>query len=522
MPVRAPQPQIQPQAAQRNLSKSCENENSFPELDAKLLLLGDVGENGTWWTGPPKEISRSRSPGPSATSEPPVRNLTHSPQINWDDLTIWYHIVTNAAEEWLEVYQELSQELSLPPVNELELQVIEADLLQAQEHTQRHLMKATEVLLKRPGRPMAKAADIRFLLVIAENPLLRTGSTTFSGLFQGPNAKQGTRARQQGADGAPTSGILVGQHSGIIKRIVGLMSNSSPECHDQIIAWLGRYHLTRFVRLKELFSGFLNYRIRRQETKKHDNKVDITAGLIPEMQTGRNGAYLHDEIGGFRSPRKNSKSEKGDSYAEDWQTKAAARVLALLFAANNLSALKRPEDGHSPVDLPAVQHRAGKAGGGRSLPLSDFYISLIDFTVDLMNDFDAWESRRSKFAFCQYPFLLSIRAKTEILEKDAQKQMQRKARDAVLDGIMSRRAINQYLNLDVRRDCLVEDSLKAVSEVIGSGSEDVKKALRITFRGEEGIDAGGLRKEWFLMLIREVFNPNHGSYTLNTTLLDSS
>jgi E3 ubiquitin-protein ligase HECTD2 len=49
-----------------------------------------------------------------------------------------------------------------------------------------------------------------------------------------------------------------------------------------------------------------------------------------------------------------------------------------------------------------------------------------------------------------------------------------------------------------------------VSEVVGSSQEEVKKGLRIEFIGEEGIDAGGLRKEWFLLLVREVFDPNHG------------
>jgi E3 ubiquitin-protein ligase HECTD2 len=32
----------------------------------------------------------------------------------------------------------------------------------------------------------------------------------------------------------------------------------------------------------------------------------------------------------------------------------------------------------------------------------------------------------------------------------------------------------------------------------------------LEFVGEEGIDAGGLKKEWFLMVAREVFDPNHG------------
>jgi E3 ubiquitin-protein ligase HECTD2 len=90
--------------------------------------------------------------------------------------------------------------------------------------------------------------------------------------------------------------------------------------------------------------------------------------------------------------------------------------------------------------------------------------------------------------------------------------MDKKARDAFFNSIMSRRNFDQYLHLNVRRDCLVEDSLRAVSEVIGSGGEDIKKGIRIAFRGEEGVDAGGLRKEWFLLLVREVFNPDHGTY----------
>ncbi|CRK23719.1 hypothetical protein BN1708_013781 [Verticillium longisporum] len=91
--------------------------------------------------------------------------------------------------------------------------------------------------------------------------------------------------------------------------------------------------------------------------------------------------------------------------------------------------------------------------------------------------------------------------------------MTTKARDAFFDSIMTRKNVTQHLTLDVRRDCLVEDSLAAVSEVIGSGGEDIKKRLRIEFRGEEGYDAGGLRKEWFLLLVREVFNPEHGLFT---------
>ncbi|KAL9595030.1 MAG: hypothetical protein Q9219_006699 [cf. Caloplaca sp. 3 TL-2023] len=68
--------------------------------------------------------------------------------------------------------------------------------------------------------------------------------------------------------------------------------------------------------------------------------------------------------------------------------------------------------------------------------------------------------------------------------------MEIKARQAFFDSITSRRARSQYFVLKIRRECLVEDSLRGVSEVVGSGQEDTKKGLRIAFQGEEGVDAG--------------------------------
>jgi len=42
---------------------------------------------------------------------------------------------------------------------------------------------------------------------------------------------------------------------------------------------------------------------------------------------------------------------------------------------------------------------------------------------------------------------------------------------------------------------------------------DWRKKLSITFRGEEGMDAGGLTREWYSVLAREIFNPNFCLFT---------
>jgi E3 ubiquitin-protein ligase HECTD2 len=39
-----------------------------------------------------------------------------------------------------------------------------------------------------------------------------------------------------------------------------------------------------------------------------------------------------------------------------------------------------------------------------------------------------------------------------------------------------------------------------------------KKKLRVTFVGEHGLDMGGLTKEWFLLLLRQIFLPDYGNH----------
>jgi len=99
-------------------------------------------------------------------------------------------------------------------------------------------------------------------------------------------------------------------------------------------------------------------------------------------------------------------------------------------------------------------------------------------------------------------------AKMNIMEYDARRQMEIKAREAFFTTVFQKRAVAPHLLLKVRRECIIEDSLTQIS----CNEMDVKKGLRIEFVGEDGVDAGGLRKEWFLLLCREVFDPLYGTF----------
>ena len=67
------------------------------------------------------------------------------------------------------------------------------------------------------------------------------------------------------------------------------------------------------------------------------------------------------------------------------------------------------------------------------------------------------------------------------------------------------------LTLNIRRDHLIEDTLNEVSK------PDVNfgKKLKVKFTGEQGVDEGGVRKEFFILLIRQIFDPKYGMFSYN-------
>uniref|UniRef100_A0AAQ4S6Y2 HECT and RLD domain containing E3 ubiquitin protein ligase 3 n=1 Tax=Gasterosteus aculeatus aculeatus TaxID=481459 RepID=A0AAQ4S6Y2_GASAC len=71
-------------------------------------------------------------------------------------------------------------------------------------------------------------------------------------------------------------------------------------------------------------------------------------------------------------------------------------------------------------------------------------------------------------------------------------------------------ARNPYLVLHVRRNHLVSDTLR---ELTMYSDVDLKKPLKVIFDGEEAVDAGGVTKEFFLLLLKELMDPVYGMFT---------
>ncbi|OXB60521.1 hypothetical protein ASZ78_002152 [Callipepla squamata] len=143
-----------------------------------------------------------------------------------------------------------------------------------------------------------------------------------------------------------------------------------------------------------------------------------------------------------------------------WWIPSAAKVLALFNAANSL------------ISPPIISY-------------TDFYNSTLDH-IDLMEEYHNWQcyGNSHRFSFCQYPFIISIAAKKVIIQRDSEQQMISIAR------LTRKRA-------------------------------DLKKKLKVTFVGEAGLDMGGLTKEWFLLLIRQIFHPDYGESLMGLAVYNS-
>lgn len=314
----------------------------------------------------------------------------------------------------------------------------------------------------------------------------------------------------------PTSSIPYLSYC-ILSHLIGYQAHTGAELNKNIVNWYLRFSSDRFSLVVDMVNSFISSRLTYMYRHSSDGDDDegVSGGVGSGGSSG--GRVWSRDRGPAATPgslpkvgpvsgltRSSSKSRRSRKiriydYCNDWQITAAARFMSVLFNVNFVASY---------------------------LPTSQFYNTMVDF-VDVCGDFGAWQSRdgtnlnadmlcngslfggtdtspdATKFTFCAFPCLLSLGAKTSVLEYDAKKQMEFKAREAFFDSLSQRQHIEPYLKIKVKRESLLADSLSEIERNNGN----YKKSLRVEFVGEPGIDVGGIRKEWFLLLKTALFNP---------------
>lgn len=163
------------------------------------------------------------------------------------------------------------------------------------------------------------------------------------------------------------------------------------------------------------------------------------------------------------------------------------------------------------------------------MPFLEFYNEPLSDAIEMDRDFGnyrtseeiqsepdcAHSSRYIKFSFMYYSFILSPATKSLGLYYDSRIRMYSGRRISYLQSVVGQ-PTNPYLRLKVRRDHIIEDALVELEMIAMENEKDLKKQLVVEFEGEQGIDEGGVSKEFFQLIIDEIFNPDYGMFVLHS------
>lgn len=244
----------------------------------------------------------------------------------------------------------------------------------------------------------------------------------------------------------------------ILETCTGLLAHASAESHKVAVKFFSRMPAEEFSELLDLLNAYVGHRL---------------------MFHLRNKSEVGHSI-------------KTEWYSDDWRISSVVKVMAILFEAN--------------VTSPSLK-----------VPLSNFYNTIVDH-ITCNADFDNWQQRKSnavtnrRFCFCQYPFIMSVGVKTRIFECAVQREVnlaiQREMFLAIQKNPETQEIPSRTFTMRVRRSNLLLDSLHELATWHCSR----RRALRVEFVDEPGIDAGGLKKEWFLLFFRLLSNPAVGVF----------
>jgi ubiquitin-protein ligase E3 A len=137
--------------------------------------------------------------------------------------------------------------------------------------------------------------------------------------------------------------------------------------------------------------------------------------------------------------------------------------------------------------------------------------------TSLLRQYDAWVAAgrtRTPGAptVCAYPFLLPPSTKRRMLTLAAARAQQMEAVVAAQRAALGLAppgddAAEPFFVLTVRRDHLLSDTLNRIAATPPAA---FRKRLKVVFAGEDAIDAGGVAKEFFQLVVRELLDDRWG------------
>ncbi|KAH3900511.1 putative E3 ubiquitin-protein ligase HUL4 SCDLUD_003497 [Saccharomycodes ludwigii] len=389
--------------------------------------------------------------------------------------------------------------------------------------------------------------NFKWVLILLEIPILK-----YSVIQQNHNKTTSNHAiNKYGKYNTPQIRALSYE---ILKRCIGYLSCVPPYVAKELIYNLQCWDDQKFNNRIDLINLYITF---------HANRIIYHAlphnfTTTPNKATLNASDKLHSptlqefEEGNGETSNKDASSASGEAANENVLTQAFNSFWCGLGNSNNnintngksnanipkhfkLSLAKYGFDWHLQTAAQLLIYFFGANQRTKKCFVSHFYNTLLDF-IDYKKDFETWKKLkkieikhhrhnnsnassnltvfdseyRPRLTLCQYPFLLSLGIKVLMMEYEAKKVMEQKAEEAFLNAIGSNKIVDVYFRIKIRRDHITQDSLRCISS--NNNNHNLHKSLKVEFIDEPGLDAGGLKKEWFLLLTSKLFNPTNGLF----------
>ncbi|XP_038048029.1 ubiquitin-protein ligase E3A-like [Patiria miniata] len=333
------------------------------------------------------------------------------------------------------------------------------------------MTNALEILLMSLDTTVIQADQINQILILLENPLLETRE--------------------------------------LLRIFCHVITKLPANTHQALVRALSSYDRKHFQRLLQLIKTYLGS-VLRPNHRVHENIICIAKVLsvLHEASTlaESEGKTRHnpEQLATMKDFYSDQLSRNMDYMGEfhKWKLRAQRKEKATASVSHSSTSDSGFSSTSSSSGLSEEQGAHSRAVSGSEME------SLLDF-----------------------PFLLDPSSKVHILHLDAVMQMRQEYQAAILhqarvyqaqkyllnpnknalkDSIKA--AMCPFLVLEVRRFSLIRDTLAQMR----LKRRDLKKPLKIKYvgGGEQGLDMGGLQKEFFQLITEAVFDPKYAMFTV--------
>jgi len=128
-------------------------------------------------------------------------------------------------------------------------------------------------------------------------------------------------------------------------------------------------------------------------------------------------------------------------------------------------------------------------------------------------------------SFMSHPHLVPVAFKQKVLQKENEIEHSRSIQTNIAQTLNDQIALNHYTGqqiqirasniyfvVEIRRDYVLQDAIRVLSQ---AEPEAMRRPLKVKFQNEEGIDEGGVQREFFKLLMQQLFDTNFGMFKVD-------